>query len=253
MVIDPISASLAGAQFGFSALGSFNERNQQQDQIRQANKQTQLNNQFQLQNWQYGEQMRQRQNRQARAIYDMKKQNYQLQKELDYDAYKEFYEDSQLKFNNLVRDAKLKTFQSATKLAEYQSKSMASALSRGGTGRSAGRGAANAAIKQGMMQSSITDKLVFAEQQMEKGIERNARRTDLRIKQAFNAIGPAPEDLPMAPMPVMGQMQSMPSDMGLITNLGGAALGSISTYNSLAAPSTGLPKKEWGGIPYALP
>jgi len=253
MALDPVSLGYAAAQFGFSALGSFAEQGAQRDKIRQANKQTQLNNQFQLQNWQYGEEMRKRQNRQAQAIYQMKQQNYQLQKELDYDAYKEFYEDSQLKFNNLVRDAKLKSFQSATKLAEYQSKSMASALNRGGTGRTSGRSAANAAIKQGMMQASITDKLVFAEQQMEKNIERSARRTDLRIKQAYNAIGPAPEDLPMAPMPVMGQMQSMPSNMGLITDLGGAALGSISTYNSLTAPKTGTPNKQWGGIPYALP
>ena len=61
--------------------------------------------------------------RQAEAKYEMRKQQYQLQKQLDYDAYKEYFEDAQLSFNNLVRDVKLKSFQSANKLAAFQSRS----------------------------------------------------------------------------------------------------------------------------------
>ena len=185
--------------------------------------------------------MRQRQNRNARAIYEMRKQEYQLQKELDYDAYKEYFEDSQLQFETLVRDVKAKSFQSAMKLAEYQGKAAMSSFSRGVTGRRAGLRAGNAALKAGIEQQSRADKLVFAEQMMEQGINRNRRRTDLRIQQAYNRIGPAPEDLPMAPQPVMGQMQKGPSDIGLFTDLMKVGLSGIGTFNSLTAPSTGTP------------
>jgi len=239
--MDPLSLGLAAAQFGFSALGSFNERDQQRDQVRQANKQIRAQNQFAQQNWQYGEQMRQRQNRQARALYDMKKQQYELQKELDYDAYKEFYEDSQLAFDRLVMQATQKAFQSEAKLAKYQAQAMMSAGNRGVGGRRTNRRSQAAQLASGMEAASRAERLTFEEQQMEKGIKRAARRTDLRIKQAFNMVGPAPEDLPMAPMPVMGQQMKMPGNMGLYAGLGQAAIGAVGTYSSLTAPSTGSP------------
>ncbi len=194
-----------------------------------------------MQNWQYNEQMSQRQNRNAQAIYDMRKQEFNLQKELDYDAYKEYYEDSQLQFNNLVRDVKAKSLQSAMKLAAFQNQSTMSALNRGAVGRRAGVKGANAQILRGIEQRSRADKLVFAEQQMDKNMGRAARKTNLRIQQAFNRIGPAPEDLPIAPMPVMGQMQRSPSNLGLFSGLLNAGLSGLSTYNSLAAPRAGTP------------
>jgi Na+-transporting NADH:ubiquinone oxidoreductase subunit NqrC len=123
-----ISLALAGLTAGAGMFQSFVGHSQKQQQVRDANRQIKAQNRFSMQNWQYNEQMRQRQNRNARAIYDMKKQEFSLQKELDYDAYKEFYEDSQLQFNNLVRDVKAKSFQSAMKLAAFQNQSTASAL-----------------------------------------------------------------------------------------------------------------------------
>ena len=76
---------------------------------------------------------------------------------------------------------------------------------------------------------------------MEKGIDRSRRRTDLRIQQAYNRIGPAPEDLPMAPQPVMAQMQRGPSDIGLFSGMLQAGLAGFTTMNALSAPSTGTP------------
>jgi len=249
--MDPFS--LAALSFGSSALSSVIGYQDQQAATSYANQQTRLANQTAMQNWQYEEQMRQRQNEQARAVYDMKVQNYELQKELDYNAYRDYYYDSQLNFNNLVRDVKNKSFTNANKLAEYQSQSMASALSRGSTGRRSSVRSANAAIKSGMTQRSLTDKLIFAEEQMDEGIERAAKTTNLRIKQAFNNIGPAPTDLPMAPMPVMNTMQDGPSGMGLALGLAQGAISAVGTYGSLKAPKTGTPAPQWGGIPYALP
>jgi len=240
--MDPFS--LAALQFGGSALSSIFGYQEQQAATKYANQQTQLGNQAAMQNWQYQEQMRQQQNAQARAVYDMKVQNYELQKELDYDAYKDYYYDSQLNFNNLVRDAKIKSLQNASKLAEYQGASMASALSRGATGRRAGVRGANAALKSGMAQRSLTDKLIFAKEQMDEGVDRAAKTTNLRIKQAYNNIGPAPTDLPIAPMPVMGQMQQGPSGLSLAMGLAEGAIGAASTYGSLKAPKTGVPGQQ---------
>jgi hypothetical protein len=236
-----ISLALAGLTAGAGMFESFVGHSKKQQQVRDANRQIQAQNRFSTQNWQYKEQMRQRQNRNAQAIYDMRKQEFNLQKELDYDAYKEYYEDSQLQFNNLVRDVKAKSLQSAMKLAAFQNQSTMSALNRGAVGRRAGVKGANAQILRGIEQRSRADKLVFAEQQMDKNMGRAARKTNLRIQQAFNRIGPAPEDLPVAPMPVMGQMQRSPSNLGLFSGLLNAGLSGLSTYNSLAAPSAGTP------------
>ncbi len=129
-----ISLALAGLTAGAGMFESFVGHSQKQQQVRDANRQIQAQNRFSTQNWQYNEQMRQRQNRNAQAIYDMRKQEFNLQKELDYDAYKEYYEDSQLQFNNLVRDVKAKSLQSAMKLAAFKNQSNMSALKRGAVG-----------------------------------------------------------------------------------------------------------------------
>ena len=124
---------------------------------------------------------------------------------------------------------------------------MASALSRGATGRRAGvRGANAALLVSGMAQRSQTDKLIFAKEQMDEGVDRAAKTTNLRIKQAYNNIGPAPMDLPVAPMPVMNQMQQGPSGLSLAMGLAEGAIGAASTYTSLKAPKTGTPA-PWVG------
>ena len=246
--MDPLTIGLMAAQFGASALGAFGKDSAQRDQVNQANKQSRMQHQHAMQNWQYNEQMRQIQQRQAEAKYEMRKQEYQLQKQLDYDAYKEFFEDSQLSFNNLIRDVKLKSFQSANKLAAFQSNAMASAFRRGAVGNRAGRRSANAAIMQGMEQRSRVDKMLFAEQQMDTGIERNRRRTDLKVRMAHNRIGPAPERLPSAPMPMAPLMQRQPSQLGLFTDLAVAGLSAAGTASSLTAPKPGMPSGGGSGI-----
>ncbi len=243
--MDPFSIGLAAAQFGASALGAFGQDSARRNEVNQANKQKRMQYQHAMQNWQYNEEMRQIQQRQAEAKYEMRKQEYQLQKQLDYDAYKEFFEDSQLNFNNLIRDVKLKSFQSANKLAAFQSKSLASAFRRGAVGNRAGRSSANAAIMQGMEQRSRVDKLLFAEQQMEKGIERNRRRTDLKVRMAHNRVGPAPERLPSAPMPLAPTMQQQPSQLGLFSDLAMAGISAAGTLSSLTAPKPGTPNQNF--------
>ena len=171
----------------------------------------------------------------------MRKKEYAFQKQLNYDVYKDFYEDSQLAFDQLVRDTRIKSLQSANKLNNLQSKSMASALSRGATGRRAGVRNSNSALWAGMEQRSRTDRLLFADQEMRKHIARGARDTDLRNQIAFNRVGPPPEALPQAPMPVMRPMQKQSNDMGLYAGLVKSAVGAVGTYNTLAGtnPTSG--------------
>ncbi len=248
--MDPFTIGLAAAQFGASALGAFGQDAAKRDQVRQANKQARMQHQHAMQNWHYNEQMRQIQQRQAEQMYEMRKQEYQLQKQLDYDAYKEFFEDSQLSFNNLVRDVKLKSFQSANKLAAFQGNALASAFRRGAVGNRAGRSSANAAIMQGMEQRSRVDKMLFAEQQMDKGIDRMRSKTDLKVRMAHNRVGAPPERLPSAPMPMAPLMQRQPSQLGLFTDLAMAGISAAGTYSSLTAPKTGLPSggNKWGKV-----
>lgn len=231
--------ALAGLGFATSSLSSLFGYNQQQAEVNQANKAIKARNQFAMQEWQYGEQMRQIQNQQARALYDMRVQQYDLQKELDLDAYSEFYEDSQLAFDRRVMDAVRKNFQSANQLAKYKGQAAVSRGRRGVEGTRSRRADQAAMLVTGMNQAARAERLTFEEQQMQKNIDRNRRRTDLRIKQAYNAIGPVPIDTPIAPRPMMGQMQSGPSTLGLLSSLGIDALGAVGTYGSLKAPDAG--------------
>ena len=247
--MDPFfSLGLAAAQFGASAFGQFAERDAQREQVRSQNQLTRIKNQSAMQNWQYNEQMRQRENRNARALYEMKKQQYNLQKELNYDEYKEFYEDQQLAFDQLVRDTVNKSFQSSTKLAKMQGAMQTTRADRGVGGRRANRASQNAMMWQGMEQTNRNERLVFQENQMQKAITRGAKRTDLRNQLAFNAVGPAPEDLPMAPQPLMLPMQQQGSDMGLYTGLLSSAVGAVGTYQGLAGQS---PLSGGSGTPSA--
>ncbi len=235
--MDPLSLGLAVASAGSGIFSSITGNNEKKSQIKAANKQIKAQNQFAMQNWQYNEQMRQRQERQNNALYEMRKKEFALQKELDLDAFKEFYEDNQLQFNNLVRQVRAKSFQSSMKLAATQNKAASSALARGATGSRVGARGGAAALLQSMEQASRNEQLAFAEQQADKADIRAARKTNLRIQQAFNRVGPAPQALPVAPMPVMGQMQQGPSGMGMFADILGAGISGISTYASLAAPS----------------
>ena len=159
--MDPLSLGLAVASAGSGIFSSITGNNEKKSQIKAANKQIKAQNQFAMQNWQYNEQMRQRQERQNNALYEMRKKEFALQKELDLDAFKEFYEDNQLQFNNLVRQVRAKSFQSSMKLAATQNKAASSALARGATGSRVGARGGAAALLQSMEQASRNEQLAL--------------------------------------------------------------------------------------------
>lgn len=239
--MDPFSATLAIGGFGAQAFGLFGERESQRQQVRNANKQTRLKNQAAMQQWQYNEQMRQREQRQQEQLYQMRVKEFDFQKQLNYDEYKQYYEDSQQAFNQLVRDTRIASLQAGAKLANLQNQNTASALNRGAVGRRAGVANASAQIWAGMEARNRADKLIFADQNRRKEVGRAARKTNLMTEMAFNRIGPKPEALPVAPMPAMMPMQQQASDIGLYSGLLKAGLSGLGTYSELSGknPFTG--------------
>jgi len=233
MPIPALAIGLGVAQFGAGALESIAGQRQQEEAVRFANKKTKAQNQFAMQNWQYNEQMRQREQRQQEALYEMRKKEYTLQKELNFDEYEKYYEDAQINFNNLVRDVANQNL--AADMQETAAKGSLSTrqAAQGVAGRRSGRAAQNIGLQAGMQKQNRFEALLFQEEQMGMGIERAAKTTNLRNQLAFNRVGPAPEALPVAPMPVMGAMQSGPSQMGMYAGLLQGGLGAVSTVDSL--------------------
>jgi len=259
--MDLISGGLALASFGANFLARSSERDSQREQVRAANRQTALQDQAAMQNWQYNDEMRKRQERIDAKLYEQKKKEYQFQKELNFQEYTDFYMDAQMAFDNLIRDTRLASMQSAAKLAQVIGQQDASALARGAVGGRAGVRQANSALWQGMEQANRMERLIFADSEMRENIVRGARDTNLRNQIAFNRVGPPPEALPQAPRPIPGQRLKQGSDFGFYAGLLGDGINALSTYNTLRGKnpvdggdnlsSKGTP--QWGGIPYALP
>lgn len=228
-----IPFAIGAFQMGAGMLDSYAQQQQAEAQVAYQNKQTKLANQAAMQEWQYNEQMRQIEQRQREALYEMAKEEYALQKELNLEEYANYFEDAQIDFNNLVRDAVNQTLALDTKAAQAKGAQAVSNASRGVEGRRSRRAAQAVGLETGMMKTNINERLLFSEDMMIKDIDRAATQTNLRNKLAFNAVGPAPEALPVAPLPVMGTMRSAPSSLGMFTGMAGAAMDGLGTWDTL--------------------
>jgi len=225
---------LGGLQMGAGMLEGYAQNQQAKEAVRFENKQTRLRNKAAMQEWQYNEQMRQIEQRQREALYEMAKQEFTLQKELNYDEYEDFFEDAQIDFNNQVRDAVNQNFATDAKLAKAQGMAVLSNSSRGVGGRRSSRASQAMGLEAGMQKTNVNEKLLFAEEMMGLDVKRAARDTDLRNRLAFNRIGPAPEQLPVAPMPIPGAMRSGPGNMGMFTSFLSSAMEGLNTWDSLS-------------------
>jgi len=229
-----IPFAIGAFQMGAGMLESYAQQQQAEAQVAYKNEQTRLSNQAAMQEWQYNEQMRQIQQRQREQIYEMAKEEYSLQKELNLEEYANYFEDAQIDFNNLVRDAVNQTLALDTKAAQAKGAQAVSNASRGVEGTRSRRSSQAVGLQTGMMKTNLNERLLFSENMMKKDIDRAATQTDLRNKLAFNAIGPAPEALPVAPLPVMGAMQSAPSNLGMYTGMLNSAMAGLGTWDQLS-------------------
>lgn len=237
--MDPLTA--AGISFGLQAVGTGLGFLGQQEEAARNNRAIKQRNRYARKQYAYGEQVKDFEHRNALKIYAMRQEQAKLQIQEFQNAYKDYFFDEQMAMNQMIDQAKLSALQSDIKLQQAQTRTMASSLARGATGRRAGRGGALAmnAIMAGMEGVQRAKQLAMNEQMMDTRIGRAARRTDLRSRMAINAIGPRPERAPSAPMPFMESRDPGPNAMGLFAGLASAGASAFGTYSSLKAPSAG--------------
>jgi len=231
--------TMAGISFGLNAIGSGLGFLGQQDQARQNNKAIKARNRYSMQQYAYGEQMKDFEHKNALKIYDMRVEQSRLQNQEYDNAWKEYYMDEQIQFEEILNQAKIQALQSNMQLENAQNAYTASALNRGAVGRRAGVRGANAALLAAMGNAERGRQLSLAQDNMDTRMGRQARRTNLRKQMSFNAIGPRPERTPVAPLPFMESMDRGPSSMGLFSGLLNDAGSAFGTYTSLKAPSAG--------------
>jgi len=138
IVINP--ATMAAVSFGLNSVGTGLGFMEQQNQAAQNNQAIQARNAYNQQMYAYNEQLKDYEYRNQLKIYDMRVEQANLQIKEYQNAYKDYYFDEQTALNDLIDQAKIQALQSDIKLQEAQGSLMASALSRGATGRRAGRG-----------------------------------------------------------------------------------------------------------------
>ncbi len=237
--MDPLT--MAAVSFGLDAIGSGLGFMGQQDAARQNNKAIQARNEYAVQQHAYGEAVKDFELKNALKIYDLRKKQSALEIQEYQDAYKNFFFDEQMVFNDLVDQARQQGLMSDIRLAEAQAQTMGSATARGVSGRRTGSGGvlAKNAIMAGMEGVQRARQLAMAEERSDMRIDRQRRKVDLMSQMSYNRIGPRPERAPAAPMPFMELMDQGPSTMGLFAGLTNAAGSAFSTYNSLKAPDVG--------------
>ena len=125
----------------------------------------------------------------------------------EYDnAWKEYYMDEQIQFEEMLTQAKIQALQSNMQLETAQNAYTASALNRGAVGRRAGVRGANAAILAAMLYYAERGRqLALAQDNMDTRMSRQARRANLRKQMSFNAIGPRPERTPVGSSAIHGK------------------------------------------------
>jgi len=235
--MDPLT--MAGISFGLQAIGTGMGFMGQQDQAAQNNKAIKARNQYSMQQYAYGEQMKDFEYRNALKIYDMRKEQFRLQDKEYNNAFAEYYMDEQIAMDDLITQATLAAFQQDMQQDQAIGRSVTTRADRGVGGRRSQRTAQNTLLMAGMASAERARQLALAEERQDMRIDRQAKRTNLMKQMAFNAIGPAPERGPSAPLPYMEQLDQGPSTMGLFSGLLNDAGSAFGTYASLKAPKAG--------------
>ena len=162
--------TMAAISFGLNAVGSGLGFMGQQDQAKRNNRAIKQRNRYAMQKHAYGEQIKDFEHRNALKIYAMRQEQAKLQIEEFQTAYKDYFFDEQMAMNQMIDNAKMSALQSDIKLQQAQTRTMASSLARGATGRRAGRGGTLAmnAIMAGMEGVQRAKQLAMNEQMMDR-------------------------------------------------------------------------------------
>jgi len=235
--MEPIT--MAAVSFGLQAIGTGMGFMGQQDQASLNNKAIKGRNRYARQQYTYGEQMKDFEYRNALKIYGMRKEQGRLQDQEYNNAFSEYYFDEQLAMEDLITQATLAAFQQDMQQEQATARAVMSSTDRGVGGRRTNRSAQNTLLMAGMASAERARQLALADERMDMRIDRQARRTNLMKQMAFNAIGPAPERAPAAPLPYMEQKDPGPNAMGLFSGLLNDAGNAMAVYGQMKAPKAG--------------
>jgi hypothetical protein len=154
------------------------------------------------------------------AAYTQQQQAFNRQQELNQVAAQRAYMSEQVKLRAKYQQAAIE----ADKLKLEAQRAAGSIQASGKTGRSIGLISMDPNREYGRDLAVLGLNLGFAQDDYFQAIESTYNQTRSATNTAFSAIGPAPV------------RQPGPSPLGLISGLGGAALGGYGLYNDLQPP-----------------
>ena len=213
------AAALGVASFGVSAAGAVGSHQSAQAQANAQNKAA-------SNNYKHRMKVRERNWDRERFRYNTNLVQYQRNLSENALAANRAYASEQQKLNNIYKQASFRNQANLVKLVQGSDRAAAAGM----TGRSAQR-LDNQIVSQFGRNQAIAAESLFgagmAYQDRVGSINRSLQGDNNRAYQNV-AVQPMPDLAPPPPVMTPG-----PSPLGLVADLGGAALGGISTYNSL--------------------
>ena len=173
--------------------------------------------------------------------YGYQKIQYEQQKDNIYDAYGRAVAGQQMTLNEQFKRAAFSNQAQIQQLLKAQGQSAAA----GRTGRSVDRIEESMLAQFGRNQAIQAEQLATARQGYMTQVDnlRQQARSDLNQAYGPVAMQPVPGVAPAPPV-----MASGPSGLSLAAGIGSAVVGGFSTYNSLKAPTTNLPRVPLNGL-----
>lgn len=149
------------------------------------------------------------------------------------DALSRGFGQAQAQLNDVYSSA---AFSTQNRLLESE-KAIGRIQARGTSGQSAALAAQSQLAAYGRNQAILAENILGARNRYAYDVEGLRQRYNSNRATAYGRLGNAPVAGLKPPEPVYSKG---PSTLGLVADLGGAALSGFSTYNSLKAPTTGL-------------
>ena len=222
---DPVSLGVGTAVVGGAkAVSGFQQK---KDQASIANKQRAE---------QYKQQVKQRQldTVQRYSVYNQKLSQYEQSGRRALAALNRGYGQAQAQLNDVYDSADFATQQ---QLIDVQ-KEIGRTAARGQSGQSVQLAMQDSLAQYGRNQAILAANIMGARNRFAYDVEGLRQRYESNRNAAYGNVAIAPTQ---TLAPIKPQYNKGPSTLGLVADLGSAALSGFSTYNSLKAPGTGLP------------
>lgn len=214
---------LGAAQAGVQGLGAINSFNNKRSQTRSANEA--IRDRYLI-----DENLRREKYRNQLSIYNRQLVEYDLGESAAQDALARGYEQNQKRLNEVYDAAAFST--QAGAIAERQATGRA--LASGQSGRSTQLNMQNAMSQYGRNQAILAANLLGANERFNYDVDSLRRQYITNRNQAFSNVATPPQPGLETTKPSFVQG---PSALGLVADLGQAAINGFSTYSDLKAPN----------------